>query len=60
MPAMKKTVDLARERGLLGKVRILVGGAPLSADYAKEIGADAYCYDGINAVECVKSFIGAA
>ncbi len=60
MPAMKRTVDLARERGLFGKIRILVGGAPLSAAYAKEIGADAYCFDGINAVDCVKSFIGAA
>jgi len=60
MPAMKKTVDLARERGLYGKVRFLVGGAPLSDDYAKEIGADAYCFDGINAVDCVKRFIGAA
>ncbi len=60
MPAMKKTVDMARERGLYGKVKFLVGGAPLSAEYAKEIGADAYCFDGINAVDCVKSFIGAA
>lgn len=60
MPAMKRTVDLARRRGLFGKVRILVGGAPLSASYAKEIGADAYCYDGMNAVDCVKRFIGAA
>ncbi len=60
MPAMKRTVDLARERGLFGKIRILVGGAPLSAAYAEEIGADAYCFDGINAVDCVKRFIGAA
>jgi len=60
MPAMKRTVDLAREKGLYGKIRILVGGAPLSADYAKEIGADAYCYDGMNAVDCVKRFMGAA
>jgi corrinoid protein of di/trimethylamine methyltransferase len=60
MPAMKRTVDLARERGLFGKIKILVGGAPLSAEYAKEIGADAYCFDGVNAVDCVKRFIGAA
>jgi len=60
MPAMKRTVELAKERGLYGKVKILVGGAPLSAQYAEQIGADAYCFDGMNAVDCVKKFVGAA
>jgi 5-methyltetrahydrofolate--homocysteine methyltransferase len=58
MPVMKKVVDLAKERHRYGKTKIIVGGAALSADYAKEIGADAYCFDGINAVECVKSLLG--
>ncbi len=60
MPVMRKVVDLAKERGLYGKTRIIVGGAPLSVAYAKEIGADAYCYDGISAVDSVKSFLGRA
>ncbi len=60
MPQMKRVIELAKERGLYGKIRILVGGAPLSSDYAEEIGADAYCFDGMNAVECVKRFVGAA
>ena len=60
MPVMKKVVQLARERNLYGKTKIVVGGAPLSAEYAKEIGADAYCFDGMSAVECVKKFVARA
>ena len=59
MPAMANVVNLAKERGIYGKVRIVVGGAPMSADYAQKIGADAYCFDGISAVDRVKSFVGA-
>jgi len=58
MPKMKVVVDLAKKQGMREKTKIIVGGAPLSADYAREIGADAYCYDGVSAVECVKGFIG--
>ena len=58
MPKMKLVVDLAKKQHIREKMKIIVGGAPLSADYAKEIGADAYCYDGVSAVECVKGFIG--
>lgn len=58
MPVMKKVVELARERGLYGKKKFIVGGAPLSSEYAKEIGADAYCFDGVSAVETVKRFVG--
>ena len=58
MPVMKAVVDLAKERGVRDGTRIIVGGAPLSAEYAREIGADAYCFDGVSAVECVKRFLG--
>jgi 5-methyltetrahydrofolate--homocysteine methyltransferase len=60
MPMMKEVIRLAREQGLYGHIRIIVGGAPLSKEYAREIGADAYCYDGMSAVECVKGFLGVA
>ena len=59
MPVMRKVVALARERKLTDKVRIIVGGAPLSSQFANDIGADAYCYDAVNAVEFVKSSLGA-
>jgi 5-methyltetrahydrofolate--homocysteine methyltransferase len=54
MPVMKTVIDLAKTRGLYGKKKFIIGGAPLSADYAQEIGADAYCYDGSNAVDTVR------
>jgi len=58
MPVMKSVVDLARERKLHGKAKIIVGGAPLSAQFAEEIGADAYCFDAVNAVEYAKKSLG--
>lgn len=58
MVGMKEVVKLAREQGIGDRVKIIVGGAPLSSEYAGEIGADAYCFDGINAVETVKRFMG--
>ena len=57
MANMKKTVDFLKERGLTDKARIIVGGAPVSEEYAKEIGADAYAYDAASAVEGVKLLI---
>lgn len=57
MPVMKNVVALAKEQGIYDKLRIIVGGAPLSAEYAGEIGAHAYCYDGMNAVDRVKEFV---
>ena len=56
MPTMRKVIELAKERGIYGKTKIIVGGAPLSKEYAAEIGADAYCYDGVSAVDCVRGF----
>jgi 5-methyltetrahydrofolate--homocysteine methyltransferase len=58
MPAMKEVIEAAKNRGIYGKVKILIGGAPVSDEYAREIGADAYCFDGINAVERARKFLG--
>ncbi|HUV31411.1 MAG TPA: corrinoid protein [Acidobacteriota bacterium] len=58
MPVMAKVIALARERGVYDKMKFIVGGAPLSAEYARQIGAHAYCFDGANAVESVKGFLG--
>jgi 5-methyltetrahydrofolate--homocysteine methyltransferase len=57
MPAMRQVVSLLKEAGLYGRIRTIVGGAPLSADFAQEIGADAYAYDGVSAVAQVKSLM---
>ncbi len=58
MPIMKQVVEMVASQGLGGKVRILVGGAPVSAEFARGIGADAYAYDAANAVERVRTLIG--
>ena len=60
MVGMKEVVRLLRERGLEGRIRTIVGGAPVSPDFAREIGADAYAFDAASAVERVKSLIAAA
>jgi 5-methyltetrahydrofolate--homocysteine methyltransferase len=58
MPVMKKVVDLLKEEGLAGSVRTVIGGAPVTEEYAREIGADSYGFDAANAVECVKGLVG--
>jgi 5-methyltetrahydrofolate--homocysteine methyltransferase len=58
MTGMKEVVELVKSRGLQGKVKVIVGGAPLSKAFADEIGADAYGYDAGNAVDIVKEMVG--
>ncbi len=58
MPVMKEVVAMLKREGLAKRIRTVVGGAPVSAEYAREIGADAYAYDGANAVEQVQALLG--
>lgn len=57
MPVMKKTVDLLREQRLDHNVKTIIGGAPVSEEFAQRIGADAYGYDSTNAVESVRRLV---
>lgn len=59
MPVMKSVVGLLQERGLTDSIKTIVGGAPVTDEYAREIGADAYAYDAANAVVKIKNLIGA-
>ncbi len=59
MTRMREVVALLRERGLAGKVRTIVGGAPVSAEFAREIGADDYACDAATAVDRVVALLGA-
>ncbi|MBD3349693.1 MAG: cobalamin-binding protein [Candidatus Eisenbacteria bacterium] len=54
MPSMKEVVSLLKSEGLNGTVRTIVGGAPVTEEYARDIGADAYGFDAANAVERVR------
>lgn len=55
MEYMKEVVDAVKEAGL--KVKIMVGGAPLNAEYAARIGADGYSSNANEAVDLAKSLV---
>ena len=57
MPMMKKTIEALVAGGIRKKVKILVGGAPVTASYAAEIGADGYAPDAGAAVRKAKALI---
>ena len=59
MPYMKVVIDTLKQKGLRDKYIVLVGGAPLNEEFAKAIGADAYCRDAAVAVETAKTMIAA-
>ena len=54
MLEMKKVIDELKEQGLSEDVSVMVGGACVTEDYAKEIGADAYSSDAADAVRVAK------
>jgi 5-methyltetrahydrofolate--homocysteine methyltransferase len=58
MHVMKETVELVKEKGLAGKVKTMVGGAPVTRGFAEEIGADGYGDDAATAVDLAKQFVG--
>jgi 5-methyltetrahydrofolate--homocysteine methyltransferase len=58
MPHMKETVEELEKQNLRADVRIMVGGAPVSQDFADSIGADAYGEDAFEAVEKAKQLTG--
>jgi len=60
MPSMRTTIDAFKNAGVRDQVKIMVGGAPVTAQYAEEIGADGYSENANSAVGLARSFIGAA
>jgi 5-methyltetrahydrofolate--homocysteine methyltransferase len=56
-PDMRKTINLLKEKGLREKVKIIVGGAPVTNQFATSIGADGYAPEAGSAVEWVKKAI---
>ncbi len=57
MPYMKVVIDTMIEKGMRDDYTVMVGGAPLNEEFAKAIGADAYCRDAAVAVETAKEFM---
>ena len=58
MHVMKETVELLKEKNLDGKVKTMIGGAPVTLSFADEIGVDGYGDDAATAVDIAKKFTG--
>jgi 5-methyltetrahydrofolate--homocysteine methyltransferase len=59
MPSMKNTIDALEKAGMRDRVKVLVGGAPLSTQYAEEIKADAYADNATAAVRVAQQLLRA-
>ena len=57
MTSMKEIIEAIKEAGLRDKVKIMIGGAPITQAYCDEIGADGYSVDAASAAELAKSFV---
>ena len=55
MRVMGEVVQRLKEEGIRDRVKVLIGGAPTSTEFAREIGADAYCKDAFQAIDLLKT-----
>jgi 5-methyltetrahydrofolate--homocysteine methyltransferase len=55
---MKDTIETLKEAGIRDDVKVLVGGAPVTLDFAEEIGADCWAPDAVSAKDKVLEFLG--
>lgn len=60
MPGMGIVIEKLKEAGIRDKVKIMIGGAPVSPSFADKIGADGYTRSAVEAVEFAKKLVGAA
>ena len=58
MPSMKDTLAALNAAGLRNKVKVMIGGAPITDAYAKEIGADGYSDNASSAVQLARRLVG--
>jgi methylmalonyl-CoA mutase cobalamin-binding domain/chain len=59
MPQQEKIIEALKEAGLRDTVKVIVGGAPVTASWAEKVGADGYAEDAIGAVALAKGLVGA-
>jgi corrinoid protein of di/trimethylamine methyltransferase len=60
MPAMRDTIEAFRQAGIRDRVKVLIGGAPVTQQYADEIGADGYSDNASGAVGLARKLVGVA
>ena len=58
MPMLEETIVALKEAGLRKKVKVMIGGAPITQAYADQVGADGYGADAVAAVEIARALIG--
>ena len=58
MPTMKTVIDEVEESSLRDQVKVMIGGAPVTQEYADEIGADGYARDAASGVDIAKQLVG--
>jgi 5-methyltetrahydrofolate--homocysteine methyltransferase len=58
MVNMKATIEALEEAGLRDSVKVMIGGAPVTAAFAEQVGADAYAPDAASAVDTARSLVG--
>lgn len=56
MLVMSEVIEALKKSGVRDNVKVLIGGAAVSDEYAEEIGADAYCADGFQAIHKLEAF----
>jgi corrinoid protein of di/trimethylamine methyltransferase len=60
MPSMEKTIQALQEAGFREQIKVMIGGAPVTGDYAAKIGADAYAPDASSATRKARELLGIA
>lgn len=58
MPMQKEVIEALKREGLRERVKVIVGGAPVTESWAKEIGADGYADNAVEAVKLAKRLMG--
>jgi len=57
-PRMREVIEALKHSNLRDKVRVMVGGAPITRDFANSIGADGYAPDAVSALDKAKELLG--
>jgi 5-methyltetrahydrofolate--homocysteine methyltransferase len=57
LPVMQEVIHLLKQNNLNSKIKTIIGGAPVSKEYAEQIGADAFAFDASNSVIIAKELI---
>ena len=57
MPSIEKTLDALKTAGVRGSIKVMIGGAPVTQEYADKVGADGYAADAASAVDVARALM---